>query len=188
MPAPHPPKAPPFVALPAQPKIPQPATSADTPSTATANLNQRQQCRGPGTSLACSRILSCTFTSFASIKHLTFVHELTVSVIWNERTHGSDSAQQFGILTFCIFAEECAKLSEVCRRCHRFGRKCRTHDDRGDRGDHQHSSSSLATRDLPQRAERNRNDGRADPHQRYHVQILANERNVAEEIAEQHEQ
>jgi hypothetical protein len=42
MPAPHPPKAPPFVALPLQPKIPQPATSAATPNTATANRRRRQ--------------------------------------------------------------------------------------------------------------------------------------------------
>jgi hypothetical protein len=42
MPAPHPPKAPPFVALPAQPKIPQPATSAATPNATTANRRRRQ--------------------------------------------------------------------------------------------------------------------------------------------------
>jgi hypothetical protein len=42
MPAPHPPKAAPFVALPPQPKIPHPLTSAAAPSTTTASFNQRK--------------------------------------------------------------------------------------------------------------------------------------------------
>jgi hypothetical protein len=41
MPAPHPPKAPPFVALPPQPKIPQPLTSAATPTAIAANFRRR---------------------------------------------------------------------------------------------------------------------------------------------------
>jgi hypothetical protein len=56
MPAPHPPKAPPFVALPAQPKIPQPASSAVTPSTATASLRRRQLHAAPAVFLARSNI------------------------------------------------------------------------------------------------------------------------------------
>ncbi|CAH2799497.1 MAG: hypothetical protein CBCREVIR_1992 [Candidatus Burkholderia crenata] len=41
MPAAHPPKAPPFVALPAQPKIPQPLTSTATPTATAANFRRR---------------------------------------------------------------------------------------------------------------------------------------------------
>jgi len=72
MPAPHPPKAPPFVALPLQPKIPQPASSAVTPSTATASLRRRQSHAAPASLLVRSNITYDTSPTFDSIKHLTF--------------------------------------------------------------------------------------------------------------------
>jgi hypothetical protein len=100
MPAPHPPKAPPFVALPPQPKIPQPASSAVTPSTTTASLRRRQLHVAPASLPVRSNISYDTSPTFASIKHLTFVHETSESFISIFETPN----RQFGILTFYVLA------------------------------------------------------------------------------------
>jgi hypothetical protein len=116
MPAPHPPKAPPFVALPAQPKIPQPASNAVIPSTATASLRRRQLRTVPASLLARSNISYQTSPTFASIKHLTFVHEISESFISIFET----PIGQFGILTFYVFATKTPAARIPCRRYTRF--------------------------------------------------------------------
>jgi hypothetical protein len=110
MPAPHPPKAPPFVALPPQPKIPQPASSAVTPSTATASLRRRLLRAAPASLRVCSTINRDTSPSFASIKHLTFVHEIPESFISIFET----PIRRFGILTFYVFAAKTPANAPPC--------------------------------------------------------------------------
>src|SRR5471030_3063191 len=100
MPAPHPPKAPPFVALPPQPKIPQSASSAVTPSTATASLRRRQLHSAPASLLVRSNISYETSPTFASIKHLTLIHETPESFV----SIFEPPSRQFGILTFYVLA------------------------------------------------------------------------------------
>jgi hypothetical protein len=96
MPAPHPPKAAPFVALPPQPKIPHPESNAAIPSATTPWPRRRQlravhfacpDCLSVRACLRACRHLSACITShtFSSIKHLTIIQDSTAIGRENQR-------------------------------------------------------------------------------------------------------
>jgi hypothetical protein len=93
MPAPHPPKAAPFVALPPQPKIPHPESSVAIPR-ATTPWPRRRQLRAVHSS--CPDCLCITSYTFCSIKHLTIIQDLSAY----ERGTSDPTHRRFGILTF----------------------------------------------------------------------------------------
>jgi hypothetical protein len=93
MPAPHPPKAAPFVALPLQPNIPHPASSVAIPR-ATIPWPRRRQLRAVHSS--CPDCFCITSHTFCSIKHLTIIQDFPAC----ERGTSDPSHRRFGILTF----------------------------------------------------------------------------------------